>query len=90
MDSPFQKIPLNPPLQKGEAVGMPGFIENLHHFVKKRQNRIGKNFVIEVGIQLYDFNLLNFLNEQESISTTGTLFEHLVDESATITYAQRL
>jgi len=69
---------------------MPGFIENLHHFVKKRQNRIGKNFVIEVSIQLYDFNLLNFLNEQESFSTTGTLFEHLVDESATITYAQRL
>ena len=36
------------------------------------------------------YNLLNFLNEQESFSTTGTLFEHLVDESATITYAQRL
>jgi hypothetical protein len=36
------------------------------------------------------YNLLNFLNDQESFSTTGTLFEHLVDESATITYAQRL
>jgi hypothetical protein len=36
------------------------------------------------------YNLLNFLNEQESFSSTGTLFEHLVDESATITYAQRL
>jgi hypothetical protein len=26
----IKKIPLNPPLQKGEAVGMPGLIEMLH------------------------------------------------------------
>jgi len=59
-------------------------------FRQKETGRYRKKFVIKVGIQLYDFNLLNFLNEQESFSNTGTLFEHLVDESATITYAQRL
>jgi len=31
----IRKIPLNPPLQKGEAVGMPGFFEVLHsNFIK--------------------------------------------------------
>ena len=33
------------------------------------------------------YNLLNFLNEKEDFLTTGNLFQHLVDESATITYA---
>ena len=48
---------------------MPGFIENLHHFVKKRQDGIGKNFVIEVGIQLYDFDFrLNFILKSRSKS----------------------
>jgi maltose-binding protein MalE len=32
----IKKIPLNPPLQKGEAFGMPGFIEMLPLFYKKR------------------------------------------------------
>ena len=36
------------------------------------------------------YNLLNFLNEKENCSTTGDLFQRLVDESATFTYAQRL
>jgi len=29
----IKKIPLNPPLQKGEAFGMPGFIEMLQIFL---------------------------------------------------------
>jgi hypothetical protein len=29
----IRKIPLNPPLQKGEAVGVPGLIEMLLYFV---------------------------------------------------------
>ena len=36
------------------------------------------------------YNLLNFLNEKENCNTMGDLFQNLVDESATITYAQRL
>ena len=36
------------------------------------------------------YNLLNFLNENEELATTGDLFQQLADESANITYAQRL
>ena len=36
------------------------------------------------------YNLLNFLNEKEHYSTIGDLFQDLADESATITYSQRL
>jgi hypothetical protein len=36
------------------------------------------------------YNLLNFLNEKENYTTTGDLFRQLVDETAIITYAQRL
>lgn len=36
------------------------------------------------------YNLLNFLNEKDNYSTIGDLFQDLADESATITYAQRL
>ena len=36
------------------------------------------------------YNFLNFLNEKENCDTIGELFQSLVDESATITYAQRL
>jgi hypothetical protein len=36
------------------------------------------------------YNLLNFLNEKENRTTMGDLFQMLVDESATITYARRL
>jgi hypothetical protein len=35
------------------------------------------------------YNLPNFLNEKEHCNTMGDLFQSLVDESATITYAQR-
>jgi len=36
------------------------------------------------------YNLLNFLNEKENCNTLGDLFQNLVDETATITYSQRL
>ena len=36
------------------------------------------------------YNLLNFLNEKETCGTIGDLFQNIVDESATITYGQRL
>jgi hypothetical protein len=36
------------------------------------------------------YNLLNFLNEKENSNCIGDLFQDLVDESATITYAHRL
>ena len=36
------------------------------------------------------YNVLNFLNEKENCNTIGDLFQDLADESATITYAQRL
>ena len=36
------------------------------------------------------YNLLNFLNELETFPTTGSLFQQLAEESAVITYAQRL
>jgi hypothetical protein len=36
------------------------------------------------------YNLLNYLNEKENCNTMGDLLQNLVDESATITYAQRL
>ena len=36
------------------------------------------------------YNLLNFLNEKDNHATMGSLFEQLVDDSAVITYSQRL
>jgi hypothetical protein len=36
------------------------------------------------------YNLLNFLNEKETSTPAGDLFQILVDESATITYARKL
>jgi hypothetical protein len=36
------------------------------------------------------YNLLNFIYEKEHCTTMGDLFQSLVDESATITYARRL
>jgi len=41
-------------------------------------------------VNFLQYNLLNFLNETDNYGTTGNLFHKLVDESATITYAQRL
>ena len=36
------------------------------------------------------YNLLNFLNEKDNCGTIGDLFQDIVDESAIITYGQRL
>lgn len=36
------------------------------------------------------YNLLNYLNEKENHATLGILFEHLVDDTAVITYSRRL
>jgi len=36
------------------------------------------------------YNLMSFLNEKEKLNTLGELFQQLADESATISYAQRL
>jgi len=46
--------------------------------------------VFATTLSFLRYSLLNFLNEKELLPTTGNLFQHLVDESATITYAQRL
>lgn len=39
---------------------------------------------------LQRYAVLNYLNETEHKRSRGNLFEHLVDEAAQITYAQRL
>ena len=46
--------------------------------------------VFSTTLSFLRYNLLNFLNEKEHCNTMGDLFQDLVDESATITYAQRL
>jgi hypothetical protein len=46
--------------------------------------------VFSTTVSFLQYNLLNFLNEKEHYETTGNLFQQLADESATITYAQRL
>lgn len=46
--------------------------------------------VFSTTVSFLQYNLLNFLNEKEHYETTGNLFQELADESATITYAQRL
>ena len=46
--------------------------------------------VFSTTLSFLRYNLLNFLNEKENCNTMGDLFQDLVDESATITYAQRL
>ena len=46
--------------------------------------------VFSTTVSFLRYNLLNFLNEKENYSTIGNLFQNLADESAIITYAQRL
>jgi hypothetical protein len=46
--------------------------------------------VLSTTLSFLRYNLLKFLNEKEHCNTMGDLFQDLVDESATITYAQRL
>lgn len=46
--------------------------------------------VFSTTLSFLRYNLLNFLNEKENDGTTGDLFQELADETATITYSQRL
>jgi len=46
--------------------------------------------VFSTTVSFLRYNLLSFLNETEKHATLGTLFEHLVDDSAVISYAHRL
>ena len=50
---------------------------------------LGKDQSIDFNAQVFS-KTVNFLNEKEDYGTTGNLFQELADESATITYAQRL
>ena len=46
--------------------------------------------VFSTMASFFRYNLLNFLNEKENCETLGDLFHNIVDESAIITYGQRL
>lgn len=46
--------------------------------------------VFSTMVSFLRYNLLNFLNEKETCGTIGDLFQDIVDESAIITYGQRL
>jgi len=46
--------------------------------------------VVATTASFLRYNLLNFINTRENYPTLGTLFGHLVDDSAVITYGQRL
>ena len=63
----------------------------------KQLLRLGKDQSNDFNAQVFSttasflrYNLLNFLNEKENCNTMGELFQNLIDESATITYGQRL
>jgi hypothetical protein len=46
--------------------------------------------VFATTVSFLRYAVLNYLNETEHRGSAGSLFEHLVDESAQITYAQKL
>jgi hypothetical protein len=46
--------------------------------------------VMSTTLSFLRYNLLNVLNEKENFTTLGELFQDITDETATITYAQRL
>jgi len=63
----------------------------------KQLLELGKDQCMDFNAQVFSttisflrYNFLNFLNEQEKFSTLGSLFQQLADESAVISYAQRL
>ena len=63
----------------------------------KQLLELGKDQCMDFNAQVFSttmsflrYSFLNFLNEQEKLPTLGTLFHQLVDESAIISYAQRL
>ena len=56
----------------------------------KDQSNDFNSQVFATTLSFLRYNLLNFLNEKEGLATKGNLFQLLIDESAIITYAQRL
>jgi len=56
----------------------------------KDQSNDFNSQVFATTLSFLRYNLLNFLNENEGLATKGNLFQLLIDESAIITYAQRL
>lgn len=56
----------------------------------KDQSNNFNSQVVATTTSFLRYNLLNFLNTQEKYPTLGTLFGHLVDHSAIVTYGQRL
>lgn len=56
----------------------------------KDQSNNFKAQVFATTVSFLRYAVLNYLNETEHKRSPGNLFEHLVDEAAQITYAQRL
>ena len=63
----------------------------------KQQLELGKDQSNDFNAQVFAttasflrYNVLNYLNKYENFSTLGELFEHMADETAVITYANRL
>jgi hypothetical protein len=56
----------------------------------KEQSNSFQAQVFATTNSLFRYSLLNYLNEREYKTGTGPLFEALVDETATVTYARRL
>lgn len=56
----------------------------------KDQSNDFNSQVFATTLSFLRYNLLNFLNENDGLATKGNLFQLLIDESAIITYAQRL
>ena len=56
----------------------------------KDQSNSFKAQVFATTVSFLRYAVLNYLNETEHKRSPGNLFEHLVDEAAQITYAQRL
>ena len=63
----------------------------------KQQLELGKDQSNDFNAQVFAttasflrYNLLNYLNKFENYGTLGQLFDHLADESAVISYANRL
>ena len=56
----------------------------------KDQSNDFNSQVFSTTVSFLRYNLLNFLNEADGSATTGDLFQKIADESAVITYAQRL
>lgn len=56
----------------------------------KEQSNHFHSQVCATTISFMRYAVLNYLNESENEASTGRLFEHLADETAQITYAERL